>query len=84
MMQELVAGQACSVLFTRSFSLFATISATWERVDFPAHVRFDNCIFQEAYYDPYAGLDKYVIQVPIAGKVWTIHIVQHIVRFVVG
>lgn len=74
-------GMPCSVMFKRAFTQFAMMRETRDRVDFPAGIRFDGCVLQEVFFDPYTQQAKYAIQVPFNEKTWTVHVAQDIVCF---
>lgn len=74
-------GQSCTVLFLKSFTQYTMMSSRRIAVSFPSGIPFDDCVFQEAFRDPYTGQDKYAIQVPLNEKIWTVHVPQKDVQF---
>lgn len=76
-------GQNCTIIFLQPLTLYTVMSLKKKRpVSFPAYIPFAACIFQEAFYDPYTAQHKYAIQVPLAGKTWTVHVKQGQIAFV--
>lgn len=75
-------GQNCCILFFQPVTLYTTMSLEKKRpILFPAHIPFAGCVFQEAYFDPYTAQNKFAIQVPLCGKVWTTHVNQKDIQF---
>lgn len=77
---EFVSGKQCSVIFLHGFSLFPLVNDRKRRITFPANVRFDNCTFLEAFYDQYAGQEKYALRIPLNEKTWTVHVAREKVQ----
>lgn len=77
-------GERCIVMFTHDFTQFTTVREEKKSISFQAGKAFENCIFQEAFHDPYTGQAKYAIQIPLKQQAWTVHVIQKIVRFLPG